>query len=430
MGRRNLKALTAYDTLSNTPQPSRITDPFNNLSLEWWTTGNDFFTPIDSSSLVPVDVAAGYLGGFSFWIKITDDVVNYAGSGGQVGIMCVNGHASVLNARLNVNLIDVAGVTHAQLQVLTGTFPSITLSSFTTIPSLLLNRWHNITVKYDVISGVEKVSIWLDNQNPSNAWFAPADTLYSSGSHYWIGVTAPSTLNPSLASYLGFAKLNHFVFCRNATIDPALWFNNGLPFIPDSQVIGLDAIHTVRSSVGAITNNRIGCMLRLGGNPNIIDFVSAPNIFAKISIDEIYGGTLLNNLNQYTRTVKQAYTWDDTTDAIHGQRAFSVATPNGMFMRPAYLAGSNLQPSVGIKTTANSIIGNLEKQITSWADNVPMMISYVNDWPNAPSVFGGEGSLYQKAHNNTYPSKTLGTITVNNYKAVAPTKRFFNLSFG
>lgn len=427
MGRRNLKAVGLFHGVKNTPTPSTVTDCFDNLALNWFGAGANGFL-INSSTAITPD-ATSKAGGFSFWIKITDDVVNYAGSGGQVGIMCLNGLSQGLYSKVNVNLVDISGNTHVQFQAMTGSFPAIALSTLqnSLCQQLTVNQWHNITVKFYNDSGTGRVTMYVDGTQ-TISWNFVLNVTHGYGqSGYVIGATNPTSPVGS-PNYLKFAKLNHLILYSGVAIDPVVMYNNGLPYYPPTTLpSGFKALYSVRSSIGSISANRLSVRTKDSALGNVDFFPTtgfATDLSPVIKISTDF--TFPSQNNEFTRTLERFHQWADTTTAIDGLRAFSGAVTNGMFMRPAYLP---FQTGIGINTPATSTVGAIDKKITSFADVKPLTASYVDDWPNAPSVFGGSKSMYRKAHENTYPTQTIGSITVNNYKAVAPTKAYFTPSF-
>ena len=451
MGRRNLKAVGLFDGVANTPNPSSITDSFNNLSFAY-TAGSSIFPlhqylePITKDGGMIPSTTNSKLGGFSFWIKITDTTYSYNGE----GVMSLVGPdlANPLNpftSLVNVNLVPhfVGGVVvgvKPQLQVRHQTNLE-QFHDYDSITAISDTNWHNITVRFNVVGSNDIIDMHLDGVNVATATNPINTTVYSPVNHYVIGVANTSftpTANPSvfITNYKAVknVRLNHFIFYAGTAISPTDMVNNAPtlePFYPAAGAAGFKALYTVRGN-RTITTDRLPAF-QLGFTPSgSIDFIQQPSIIGQpnirtVAYDFIDSLTSTNfRKTPYIETLKRFHTWADTTTAIDGSRAFSGAVANGMFMRPAYLP---FQTGIGVDTPLVSKFGVVNIQITSFSDVKPMTASYVDDWPNAPSVFGGSGSMYRKAHENTYPTKTIGSITVNNYKAVAPTKDYFTPSF-
>jgi len=452
MGRRNLKAVGLFDGVANTPNPSSITDSFNNLSFVYAAGAgsvvplHQYLKPITKDPQMIPSTSNSKLGGFSFWIKITDTTYSYNGEG-VISLV----QDDLLNplypftSFVNVNLVPhfVSGFAvgvKPQLQVRHQT----NLAQFHDYDSSVVisdTNWHNITVRFDVVGSNDIIDMHLDGVQVAVATNTINTTVYSPINHYVIGVANTSftpTANPSvfITDYTAVknVRLNHFIFYAGTAISPTDMINNNPtlePFYPAPSAAGFKALYTVRGN-RTITTDRLPAF-QLGFTPSgSIDFIEQPSIIGHpdiraVAYDFIDSRTS-NNFTKtpYIETVKRFHTWADTTTAIDGSRAFSGAVANGMFMRPAYLP---FETGIGVNTPLASKFGIVNIQITSFSDVKPMTASYVDDWPNAPSVFGGSGSMYRKAHENTYPTKTIGSITVNNYKAVAPTKAYFTPSF-
>lgn len=452
MGRRNLKAVGLFDGVANTPNPSSITDSFNNLSFEYAAGASNplhqYLEPIYKDGGMIPSTTNSKLGGFSFWFKITDTTYSYNGE----GVMSLvepnlanppNPFTSLVNVNLVPHFVSgfVVGV-KPQLQVRHQTnldqfhdYDSATIISDT--------NWHNITVRFNVVGSNDIIEMHLDGVNVAVATNPINTTVYSPLNYYVIGVANTSfspTLDPNvfITNYKAVknVRLNHFIFYAGTAISPTDMVNNNPllePFYPAAGAAGFKALYTVRGN-RTITTDRLPAF-QLGFTPSgSIDFIQQSSIIGQpnirtVAYDFIDSLTSTNfRKTPYIETLRRFHTWADTTTAIDGSRAFSGAVANGMFMRPAYLP---FQTGIGVDTplVSNSKFGVINIQITSFSDVKPMTASYVDDWPNAPSVFGGSGSMYRKAHENTYPTKTVGSITVNNYKAVAPTKAYFTPSF-
>ena len=453
MGRRNLKAVGLFDGLANTPNPSLISTSFNNMSLHYTDSSilslsptNSHLLPINPNSLTTPDAANAKKGGFSFWIKIQHEVGFHSTTAGIIGINRNMG-GSYLNPfpAVNLNLIDDGGTSRLQLQVLSPT-PSI-LNNYNSTLALTVGQWHNATVVFDVVNGSETISLYQDGTLATVATLSYNADVYANDNYYIIGMTASSFItNPDgtlapIFTPLKYAFVNHFLFYAGTAINHTVMFGPSPsipnPYYPAITDAGFLALYLTRANQ-TIDSNRLSTYMQVPTS-NSIDFV-ATNISPihpsgrYVVYDFIKKKGTYNMVgNQYSRSVERFHTWADTTNGLETRwgmpqtiRAFSQAVTNGMFMRPAYLP---FQRGVGLDLPLTSMSGAIDKKLAPLSNVKPLTASYVDDWPNAPSVFGGSGSLYRKAHENTYPTQTIGTITVNNYKAVAPTKGYFTPSF-
>jgi len=453
MGRRNLKAVGLFDGLANAPNPSLISDSFNNYSLHYQNgpptliPTNNYLLPINPSSLTTPDTANSKKGGFSLWIKLEYEVGFHSNTAGIISINRNEG-GIYMNPfpAVNLNLINDNGVSRLQLQVLSTN--SSVIDDYNSTLTLTVGQWYNVTVVFDVVNNQEVISLYQNSTLATVATNQYNTEVYENDNYYIIGMTGSSfitnpdgTLSP-IFTPLKYTLINHLIFYAGTAINPFVMYglspSQPTPYYPTITDAGFLALYLTRANQ-TIDSNRLSTYMQAPTISDSIDFrgTNISNIYpsGRTVTQDFIKKRGTNNMvgNQYSRSVERFHTWADTTNGLETRwgmpqtiRAFSQAVTNGMFMRPAYLP---FQRGVGLDVPLTAMSGVIDKKLAPLSNVKPLTASYVNDWPNAPSVFGGSGSLYRKVHENTYPTQTIGTITVNNYKAVAPTKGYFTPSF-